>query len=314
VTPEDPLLAQYLRHLAQARNASPHTLAAYGADIRQFAAAAFPGAPPPWPWTAVNRDTARRHLSSLLSQNRTATTARRKISALRSFYRFLLRRRAVPENPFDALLQPRIARRLPAVLTVPETLRLLAAPKEILAEKKNPSPFARYAAVRDTAILETLYSTGMRIAELASLTEDRLDLDRGAAIVRGKGAKERLCPIGRPAVAALREALAARNAHFWRSAGAAMDRPLFLNRSGTRLTPRSIERALKPYLRHAGLPAAVTPHKLRHSFATHLLDAGADLRGVQELLGHANLSTTQIYTHVSAARLKREYDKAHPRA
>ena len=170
-----------------------------------------------------------------------------------------------------------------------------------------------YAALRDTAILELLYSTGMRIAELCGLTDARLDLLSGTALVRGKGKKERFCPIGRPAAKALQASLDARDGLL---AGLGLPRAqaLFVNKNGGRLTPRSVERSLKKYLADAGLDPAVTPHVMRHSFATHMLDAGADLRSVQELLGHASLSTTQIYTHVSVERLKEEYGKAHPRA
>ena len=179
--------------------------------------------------------------------------------------------------------------------------------------------FAEYAAVRDTAILELMYSTGMRIAELCGLSEQRLDLVGGVALVRGKGRKERMCPIGGPAVVAMRKALDARaeiRPYLPPPKGGGARGgpvPLFLNKLGGALTPRSVERSFKRWLAWAGLDSRLTPHALRHSFATHMLDAGADLRSVQELLGHASLSTTQIYTHVSVERLKQEYRKAHPR-
>ena len=168
-------------------------------------------------------------------------------------------------------------------------------------------------ALRDTAILELLYSTGMRIAELCGLTDARLDLLSGTALVRGKGKKERLCPIGRPAAEALQAALDARD-RLAAARGRSRAQALFVNKNSGPLTPRSVERSLKRYLAAAGLSPEITPHVLRHSFATHLLDAGADLRSVQELLGHASLSTTQIYTHVSVEKLKEEYGKSHPRA
>jgi integrase/recombinase XerC len=240
------------------------------------------------------------------------------MSSLRSFFRFLVREGLVKDNPFSGLQQPKPRCRLPKVLSREEMLRLLDAPARLRAraraqEFRKPDWFADYATVRDTAMLELLYSTGMRIAELCGLTDARLDLLSGTALVRGKGKKERFCPIGRPAALALQEALNARDGLV---AGLGLPRAtaLFLNLHGGALTPRSVERALKKYLAEAGLDPAITPHVLRHSFATHMLDAGADLRSVQELLGHASLSTTQIYTHVSVERLKEEYGKAHPRA
>ncbi len=222
------------------------------------------------------------------------------------------------DNPFSGLQQPRASRHLPHILSKGEMLRLLEAPARLRAaartkERKGPTRFADYAALRDTAILELLYSTGMRIAELCGLTDARLDLISGTALVRGKGKKERFCPIGRPAVLALQGALEARDS-WLATLGVERTTALFVNQRGGRLTPRSVERKLKTYLAEAQLDPGITPHVLRHSFATHLLDAGADLRSVQELLGHASLSTTQIYTHVSVERLKEEYGKAHPRA
>jgi len=169
-----------------------------------------------------------------------------------------------------------------------------------------------YAAARDAAILELLYSTGMRLAECAGLKESQLDVLAGVARVLGKGRKERLCPLGNPALRALRTALEKRDG--LGLPGRPRDLPLFVGKTGGRLTPRSIERMMKTHLVAAGLNPDFSPHALRHSFATHLLDAGADLRSVQELLGHASLSTTQLYTHVSIERMKDVYEKAHPRA
>ena len=255
---------------------------------------------------------------------------------MRSFYRFLIREGTVKNNPFTGLSMPKMGRRLPKVLTVEQMLALLNAPRELheasvaaAAKRKVPegeaaegaarrAAFAEYAAVRDTAILELMYSTGMRIAELCGLRERRLDLVGGVALVLGKGRKERMCPIGGPAVVAMRRALDARaeiRPHLPPPKGGTRGAPspLFLNKLGGALTPRSVERSFKRWLAWAGLDSRLTPHALRHSFATHMLDAGADLRSVQELLGHASLSTTQIYTHVSVERLKQEYRKAHPR-
>lgn len=316
---EDPAVAQFVDHLRVERNASDHTLAGYLTDIRQFCVQLWgEDASPPFAWKTPDRYAARRFLASFQKAGRAPATARRKMSSLRSFFRFLMREGLVKNNPFSGLQQPRVRHRLPKVLSRGEVLRLLEAPGHLreaarAGEKRKGFRFADYAALRDAAILELLYSTGMRIAELCSLTDARLDLLSGTALVRGKGKKERFCPIGRPAVAALQAALEARD-RWLASLGVERTTALFVNQRGGRLTPRSVERQLKIYLAEADLDPGITPHVLRHSFATHLLDAGADLRSVQELLGHASLSTTQIYTHVSVERLKEEYGKAHPRA
>lgn len=315
---QDPAVAEFLQYLRTERNASEHTVAGYLSDITQFCRQLW-GAdtPPPFPWKTPDRFSARHFLASFQKAGLAPTTARRKMSSLRSFFRFLVREDWVKNNPFAGLQQPRLHRRLPQVLTREEVLRLLDAPARLAAaapkRAQPPSAFAVYAARRDTAILELFYSTGMRIAELCGLTAARLDLLTGTALVRGKGKKERVCPIGRPAAQALQAALDARDG-WLATRGLRRPAAVFLSSKGGPLTPRSVERALKKYLAAAGLNSAITPHVLRHSFATHLLDAGADLRSVQELLGHASLSTTQIYTHVSVERLKEEYDKAHPRA
>lgn len=316
----DPAVAQFVHHLHAERNASEHTLSGYLSDIRQFCGQVWgPAARPPFPWKTPDRYAARRFLASFQKAGLAPATASRKMSSLRSFFRFLVREDLVKDNPFSGLQQPKGRRRLPRVLSQDEVLRLLAAPAQLRREtparlrSAAAARFADYATMRDTAILELLYSTGMRIAELCGLTDARLDLLSGTALVRGKGKQERFCPIGRPAARALQAALDARDA--WLAHLKAGKRgSLFVNRRGGPLTPRSVERSLKQYLAAAGLDPRVTPHVLRHSFATHLLDAGADLRSVQELLGHAGLSTTQIYTHVSVERLKEEYGKAHPRA
>ena len=315
---DDPAVAQFVRHLRAERNASEHTLAAYLSDIRQFCAQLWgEDAAPPFPWKSPDRFAARRFLASFQKAGMAPATAGRKMSSLRSFLRFLVREGLVKDNPFVGLQQPKARRRLPKVLSRDEMLRLLEAPVRLRerareSEEGGTARFADYAVLRDTAILELLYSTGMRIAELCGLTDARLDLISGTALVRGKGKKERFCPIGRPAAKALQTALEARDGLV---AGLGLPRAqaLFVNKNGGRLTPRSVERSLKKFLAEADLDPAVTPHVMRHSFATHMLDAGADLRSVQELLGHASLSTTQIYTHVSVERLKEEYGKTHPR-
>lgn len=315
----DPAMAHFARYLQAERNASAHTVAAYMADIQQFSAQLWgPAAQPPYPWKSPDRYAARRFLASFTKSGRAATTARRKMSSLRSFFRFMIREGWVKDNPFAGLQQPKRRERLPRVLSREEVVRLIEAPAVSRAqarrrEQETAGPFADYAALRDTAILELFYSTGMRIAELCGLTDARLDLLSGMALVRGKGKKERFCPIGRPAAKALQAALEARD-NLMSSWGRTRAASLFLNKNGGPLTPRSVERAFKKYLAVANLDPTITPHVLRHSFATHLLDAGADLRSVQELLGHASLSTTQIYTHVSMEKLKEEYRRAHPRA
>ena len=315
----DPAVSRFVHHLQAERNASEHTLAGYLGDLRQFCIQLWgPDARPPFPWKSPDRFAARRFLASFQKAGLAPATASRKMSSLRSFFRFLVREELVKANPFAGLQQPKARRRLPVVLSREEVVRLLEAPARVRgqARMQESSPgarFADYAALRDTAILELLYSTGMRIAELCGLTDARLDLLSGTALVRGKGKKERFCPIGRPAAEALQAALEARDRL---AAGPGRSRmpAVFVNKNGGPLTPRSVERSMKAYLAAAALSPEVTPHVLRHSFATHLLDAGADLRSVQELLGHASLSTTQIYTHVSVERLKEEYARAHPRA
>jgi integrase/recombinase XerC len=316
----DPCVAQFLRYMGAERNASSHTVNNYVLDIRQYAGAIWgPDAKGPFKWKETDRYAARKFLASFQKAGMSPATTGRKVSALRSFYKFLVREEKVDINPFSGLLVPRKTRRLPTVLTIAEVNRLLQAPArmpqdESKAGRKAVRGWAEYARCRDAAMLELLYSTGMRISELASLTDPYVDFLSGVVKVRGKGKKERLCPFGRPAHQALRAAIERRDL-YWPALGKkGVPASLFLNRSGGRLTTRSMERLMKKYLAFAGLNADVSPHALRHSFATHMLDAGADLRCVQELLGHTSLSTTQIYTHVTVERLKQVYEQAHPRA
>ncbi len=317
---EDPALAHFVRYLRGERNASEHTLNGYLQDIRQFIEQNWgEGARPPYLWKEPDRFSARRFLASFQKKGMSPATTGRKMSSLRSFFKFLVREDLVPSNPFSGLLSPKRAKRLPEVLSVEEVARLLEAPlamAELPAGESDPGRriWTDYARLRDKAILELLYSTGMRIAELAGLVDDRVDVVGGVIKVRGKGKKERLCPMGRPASKALRASLESR-ALFW-TALSRGGRPsaLFLNKHGGKLTTRSMERNMKKYLAYAGLNPNLSPHALRHSFATHLLSAGADMRSVQELLGHASLSTTQIYTHVTVEKLKQVYEQTHPRA
>ena len=315
----DPSVAAFARYLEGERNASPHTLSGYLQDIGQFCAFLWPAAAPPFPWTAVTRDNARAFLVASFRAGASHATTRRKLASLKSLFRYLERESLAVPNPFASLRGPRMGRSLPAVLDVPAIERLLTAPLAALrrhrARHGTAPPALEYAARRDTAIFEVLYSTGCRVSEIAALTWGAIAFRDGNAattIVRGKGGKQRLCVLGAPACDALRGLRACAQA-LW-PGKADDDDPLFLNPAGGPLTVRSMERRMKTWLRAAGLPPALTPHKLRHSFATHLLDAGADLRSVQEMLGHSSLSTTQIYTHVSIERLKEEYHRGHPRA
>ena len=316
----DPSVAQFIRYMSLERNASEHTVNNYVLDFRQYAGSIWgPEAKSPFRWKETDRYAARKFLASFQKAGMSPATTGRKVSSLRSFYKFLVREEKVDVNPFSGLQVPKRMRRLPNVLTVAEVNRLLQAPAKMPADEsaaggKRVRGWSEYARWRDTAMMELLYSTGMRISELASLSDSYIDFLSGVVKVRGKGKKERLCPFGRPAHQALRAAMERRDL-FWSVLGRGGTPPgLFLNWHGGRLTTRSMERLMKKYLAFAGLNADVSPHALRHSFATHMLDAGADLRCVQELLGHTSLSTTQIYTHVTVERLKQVYEQAHPRA
>jgi site-specific recombinase XerD len=238
---------------------------------------------------------------------------------LRSFFKHLCREERVQSNPFSGLLLPKKSQRLPHVLSVADVNRLLDAPAQLRKQAGQPDDpqqalWKDYQAARDTAILEVLYSTGMRLGELVGAREGDIDVLSGVIKARGKGRKERLCPLGGPASRALRKALELRDSYLSVLGRQAKSKGLFVNRNGGPLTARSVERMMKKYLKAAGIREDFSPHVLRHSFATHMLDNGADLRSVQELLGHASLSTTQIYTHVSVERLKEVYEHAHPRA
>ncbi len=316
----DTAVRRFLQYLDDERGTSTHTRAAYFLDLVGFARAVWEGTPPrPIPWSDVDRFACRGFLAgSQKSGAQPATTARR-LSAIRCFYRFLERESIVRGNPLDGLPAPKRKRNLPEVLSCDEVVRLLQAPAAALARAENSgtvtvSAERRYRAVRDTAIFETLYSTGARIGELASMTDADLDLLSGIVVVKGKGRKVRQCALGSPACVALRSAVAVRDKLWPAAREARRRRAIFCNTRGGPLTARSIQRLMKDYLADARLNPGFSPHALRHSFATHLLNAGADLRSVQELLGHANLSATQIYTHINVQRLREVYDKTHPLA
>lgn len=288
---KDPL-EEFLRYLAVERNASPHTLKSYRTDLlefRRFATAAGMTTP-----VAADTRMVRAFLADLGERGRDPASVARKLAALRSWFRFLVRRGRLERNPAAAVRGPRRPTRLVSFLPVDETVALLdtAAP-------------AGPRAARDAAMLELLYASGLRVAELAALDLDDVDVAERTVRVLGKGRKERIVPFGAKAAARLDAHLARR--------GPARG-PLFPNARGRRLTVRTVHRIVRAAARRAGLTRRVSPHTLRHSFATHLLDGGADLRMIQELLGHSRLGTTQRYTHVGADRLMQVYDAAHPRA
>lgn len=310
---KDPQVALFDRHLRAEKRSSDHTRDAYLQDIAQFALSAFGSAPPPFKWGDVARDDARSFLVECSRHGDAPSSVRRKLSAIRTFFRFMVRDGEVEANPFAGLRGPKKPATLPVVLTQKQIDELLAAPLDELSKASGAvSAETEFSAYRDRAIMEFLYSTGARVHECASASIGDADLSTGVVRLEGKGRKERLAVLGAPAIEAIEAMLALAGPLFANASTPAS--PLFRNLSGGRLTTRSIERMLKRHLAACGLPASITPHKLRHSFATHMLDAGADLRSVQELLGHSSLSTTQIYTHVSAARLKEIYKAAHPRA
>jgi site-specific recombinase XerD len=295
--PKDRDVEAFTDYLANERNASPRTLAAYSRALADFRA----GQPEAPRWTACSVDHFRDHLLACMKRGMARSYVRLQFAALRSFYRFLCQRRGLETNPLKALRLPKAEKKLPQPLTLAQIEELLAAPGK--AERQSQAP--EWMAARDLAIIELFYSSGLRLSELASLNVSDLDLYTESVRVLGKGRKERVCPVGLPALEAVSR---------YRAAAGVQTGPLFISKLRQRLSGRSIWLLLKKYLRQTGIPVPLSPHKLRHSFATHLLDAGADLRSVQVLLGHASLSTTQIYTKVTTERLKAAYELAHPRA
>lgn len=281
-------VGSFLRYLEVQKGVSPHTLRAYRADLERFFDRA-PGEP--------EMEDIRGFVAGELRRGRKKSTASRRLAALRAFCKYLHREGLIEKNPARLVGSPKLPRHLPRVLSVDEVFCLVEEPGG------DGLPEAR-----DRAILELLYSSGLRVSELASLDTGDVDLKEGLVQVRGKGNKERLVPVGGKAVEAL-EAYLAR-----RPSPRDEKRALFLNRSGTRLSDRSVRRIVVKYARQGALPDGVSPHTLRHSFATHLLESGADLRVIQEMLGHASLSTTQQYTHLDAAHLMEVYDRSHPLA
>jgi integrase/recombinase XerC len=295
-------LAEFLTHLGLEKNASDKTVKSYREDLTQALAFARDRLKKKHvdsaDWTTR---LLRAFVAWLHEQKYAKTTIARRLAAVRSFGKFLCRGGVLAQNPAQGLRGPRQEKRLPHFLTLADIHKLLAAPSG-----------ADWAGRRDRAMLETLYSAGVRVSELVGLDVLTVDLNDGIITVRGKGKKERLALLGPDAVKAIRVWLDDRAALL---NAAAKDTPaVFLNNTGGRLTARSVGRLLAKHLKTAGLDPRTSPHTLRHSFATHMLDAGADIRGVQELLGHKSLATTQVYTHVTTQRLQKSYQKAHPRS
>jgi integrase/recombinase XerC len=309
-------LAQFRDYLAVERNYSPRTVEQYLRDVGAFKKALDGRRGAPRAPERLDASDVRAHLATLFDVNEAATIGK-KLSSVRAFFRFLAKRGVIDGNPARAIRGPKKKRGLPRALDVDDTFRLVEAPTatgRTSHRRLGAGEEARHAAfrLRDRAMFEVLYGGGLRVSELAALDLDDLDRDRYGTLMvtvrRGKGGKSRAVPLGAPAGRALDEWLAARET-------LSRDRAaLFINKAGQRLTTRSIQRETQAWRIAAGITARATPHSLRHSFATHLLDGGVDLRSIQELLGHASLSSTQVYTKVSLDHLTRVYDGAHPRA
>ncbi len=295
---------EFMEKLKHEKGFSKHTLRAYYNDLAQFDS--FLKDEKCKNLKRINHLLLRKFLAILRSRNYSRTTIARKLASLRSFFKFLNQEGELVSNPFEVLRTPKQTKKLPHFLSKIEVVTLLKKTDE-----------SEIFGLRDRSILEKLYSTGIRVSELVGLNEEDVDFYGGMIKVQGKGKKERLAPIGSYAIKAIKEYVNSSQEH--RRAGKkkkSLNRnaPLFLNKYGSRLSSRSVARLLDKYLKITGINLLTSPHTFRHSFATHMLDKGADLRSVQELLGHSNLSTTQIYTHITTERLKQVYDKTHPRA
>jgi len=292
----DSLVGEFLRFLAIERNASTHTQRAYASALRKIRDHVGGKA-----WSKCTVEDFRSYLYRLAKAEAGRAYIRLQFSALRAFYKFLRARKKLRHDPAAEVRLPRLEKKLPIVLTRRQMEELLSAPLRVKKARSAPE----WMPLRDAAVLELFYSSGLRLHELAALDVANVDLYTESVRVLGKGKKERVCPVGVPALEAVQRYRTAANVH----SGA-----LFVNKLRRRISARSIWLIVRRYLRHTSIPITISPHKLRHSFATHLLDRGADLRSVQALLGHASLSTTQIYTHVTVERLKIAYAEAHPRA
>ena len=309
-------LERFIKFLTVEKQSSQHTVDGYRLDIQQFVELLANGDEDFDDWGRFDRDDARSYLQELHKLALSKNSISRKLASMRSFYKFMMLEGVVKNNPFMRLPAQGRERKLPQVMSLSAIETLINAVEPYWLDQlakglaKNEDT-AAFIAARDKALIEVIYSGGLRISEAMGLNFKDLDILSGTILVHGKGKKERLCALGTPARKALRNYFSKRRL---RSPAETPTSAIFINRNGERLNARSFQRNLKEYLGFAGLPPDFTPHKLRHSFATHLLDAGADLRSVQEMLGHADLGTTQIYTHVSTERMKETYRKAHPRA
>jgi integrase/recombinase XerC len=292
----DRFAADFFRWLEVERNASPRTVTNYRHALVEFRKAA-----PESGWHQLNAEDFRRYLFQCGKRKMARATIRLHFAALRTFFKFLTERHGLQMNPLKEVLLPKLERKLPIVLTGKQIDELLSAPFRV--EKQAQAPI--WMPARDAAILELFYSSGLRLSELVSLDVADVDVYTESVRVLGKGRKARVVPVGKPALDAVQR---------YRQEAGVHRGPLFLSKVRKRIAALNVGLVLRRYLPHTSIPIRISPHKLRHSFATHLLDAGADLRSVQALLGHASLSTTQIYTHVTVERLKKAYDDAHPRA
>jgi len=292
----DRLVRLFLESMDAERNASPRTIANYRLALEKFREQ--PKMPP---WMECQPGHFRAHLFHLMKSGAARATIRLHFAALRTFYKYLVERNGLKVNPLKQVQLPKQQKGLPVVMNRQQIEQLLATPLQVEREKQAPL----WAAARDVAILELFYSSGLRISELVSLNVEDMDAYTETVRVLGKGRKERICPVGGPALDAIQK---------YRVEAGVHQGPLFINKRRGRLSATNVRMMLKKYLRHTDIALKVSPHKLRHTFATHLLDNGADLRSVQSLLGHASLSTTQIYTHVTTERLKEAYNQSHPRA
>ncbi len=298
-------IQDFLDYLTAERGSSDNTVAAYRNDLTQFHAFLTQAGliRDEHDWSAITRDHLISYILFLREREYASATVARKVAAMKSFFQFLLHTDVISDNPAEDLDSPKVKKQLPQVLTPAEVDQLLAVPSE---GRRSPK------ALRDTALLELLYATGMRVSEVADLTLDDVDLKAGTVRCVGKGNKERVIPLYPKATETVRDYIEnGRNALLGDNRA---ERTLFLNPRGEQLTRQGLWLIIKGYAREIGLEDKVTPHILRHSFATHMLNGGAGLREVQKLLGHANISTTQVYTHVTRDRLRQVYDEAHPRA
>ena len=298
------VIDKFLNYLVVEKGFSENTKFAYQNDLHQLASfveeeAARRGTIPPW--AAFDRQSMLRYLLELKERRYAATTVARKVAAIKSFFAFLVAEGILRDNPTRDVPSPKVGKSLPRPISIAQARLLL----------EQPSKLSTPEAKRDRAMLELLYATGMRASELVALDLADIDIEGGYVRCFGKGHKERLIPIYRQAALVLKEYLTEARPHLVRNSE---EKALFLNRRGERLTRQGLWQILKGYAKEAGLEAQVTPHTLRHSFATHMLSGGADLRSVQELLGHANISTTQVYTHLTTDHIRRVYEKSHPRA